>query len=287
MADGSVCQVGGCALCGSQIPAERMSNSIRMQKCPARYCSGECQRKARRRRHYLYYRDRECARQRAKMAALSPEQAKEIKRKRRVAQRARYKEAGLTIRGTLRRRAPNNEPRTLWEQNAKQAWHWWLKACPDWWLVSYYEAQGKPWANPRLTAAEKFKAKYAADPRFVLYHRLKRWMHKHLRNATRDRGSKNWGQVLGYQPEDLRAHIEALFVDGMSWDNMGDWHIDHIRPVNTFSFTTHEDPEFAECYALSNLRPLWARDNLRRPKDGSDVKGLCQSVSGQLIYSRA
>jgi len=42
------------------------------------------------------------------------------------------------------------------------------------------------------------------------------------------------------------------------------WHIDHIRPISAFSFTVPEDPEFKECWALNNLQPLWAFDNLSK-----------------------
>jgi len=60
--------------------------------------------------------------------------------------------------------------------------------------------------------------------------------------------------LLGYSAEDLRAHIEALWVSGMSWDNHGEWHIDHKRPMNSFGPST--PPSIVN--ALSNLRPLWA-----------------------------
>ena len=78
--------------------------------------------------------------------------------------------------------------------------------------------------------------------------------------------------MLGYTPRELKEHLEKQFVDGMSWDNHGrgkeKWNIDHIRPINTFPIGT----PISEINALSNLRPLWSRDNLRRPKDGSDIK---------------
>ena len=42
---------------------------------------------------------------------------------------------------------------------------------------------------------------------------------------------------------------------------MAVYHIDHIRPVSSFYFTKIEDKEFKECWALSNLQPLWASEN--------------------------
>lgn len=59
--------------------------------------------------------------------------------------------------------------------------------------------------------------------------------------------------MLGYSAKDLKYHIESLFTEGMSWDNYGEWQIDHIIPVVTF---TQDDDVKVVC-ALENLRPLW------------------------------
>lgn len=78
------------------------------------------------------------------------------------------------------------------------------------------------------------------------------------------KGGKSLVEALGYTIPELRAHLERQFQKGMSWANHGEWHIDHIRPVASFSFSSVDDPEFRECWAMSNLRPLWARDNLSK-----------------------
>lgn len=46
-------------------------------------------------------------------------------------------------------------------------------------------------------------------------------------------------ELLGYSAIELKEYIESLFVEGMSWENYGEWHIDHIRPVSSY------DPETA------------------------------------------
>lgn len=78
-------------------------------------------------------------------------------------------------------------------------------------------------------------------------------------------------ELLGYTPSILRSHLESLFTPGMNWENhgrgRGKWNIDHIRPINTFPVGT----SFSEINALSNIRPLWSEENVRRPKDGRDV----------------
>lgn len=68
--------------------------------------------------------------------------------------------------------------------------------------------------------------------------------------------------MLGYTKEELSAHIESLFLDGMNWENWGTWHIDHIRPISSFLKSGVSDPK--EINALRNLRPLWAAENLSK-----------------------
>jgi hypothetical protein len=50
----------------------------------------------------------------------------------------------------------------------------------------------------------------------------------------------------------------------MSWENYGKWHIDHRIPIDAFNFTCPEDIDFTQCWALRNLRPLWAVDNIKK-----------------------
>jgi len=59
---------------------------------------------------------------------------------------------------------------------------------------------------------------------------------------------------LGYSALDLKTHISSLFTEGMSWDNYGEWHVDHIIEIIKHQKNTH--PSIVN--ALSNLRPLWA-----------------------------
>jgi hypothetical protein len=69
-------------------------------------------------------------------------------------------------------------------------------------------------------------------------------------------------ELLGYSAEDLKSHIQSLFKEGMSWENWGEWHIDHIKPLSSFD----KDAPISEVNSLENLRPLWANENLSRPK---------------------
>lgn len=79
--------------------------------------------------------------------------------------------------------------------------------------------------------------------------------------AKRKRG---WEGIVGYTASELRDHLAKQFTKGMSFENYGEWHVDHIVPVSSFRFDSYEHPDFLACWALSNLRPLWKPDNLRK-----------------------
>lgn len=70
------------------------------------------------------------------------------------------------------------------------------------------------------------------------------------------------GAGVGCSSAELRAHIEAQFLPGMGWHNRHLWHVDHIRPLASFDLTDAEQRRAANHY--TNLRPLWAEDNLAK-----------------------
>lgn len=69
-------------------------------------------------------------------------------------------------------------------------------------------------------------------------------------------------ELIGCGPKELRAHLESLWTEGMSWDNYSytGWHIDHIKPCCEFDLTDPEQQK--QCFHYTNLQPLWAKDNL-------------------------
>ena len=67
--------------------------------------------------------------------------------------------------------------------------------------------------------------------------------------------------LLGCTVEEARAYLESKFQPGMSWENHGKWHIDHIRPCASFGDMTLLE-EQKKCCHYTNLQPLWALDNI-------------------------
>src|SRR3546814_3330220 len=52
-----------------------------------------------------------------------------------------------------------------------------------------------------------------------------------FRSLGDGKNGRSWEILVGYTVADLMAHLERQFLPGMSWDNRGEWHIDHIRPL--------------------------------------------------------
>lgn len=101
------------------------------------------------------------------------------------------------------------------------------------------------------------------DLPFALSNRMRCLMYSSLRGTKNDH---KWQDLVGYSIDDLRRYIEKQFKKGMSWERFlaGEIHIDHKIPVSAFNFTKPEDIDFKKCWALSNLQPMWAEDNLRK-----------------------
>ena len=69
-------------------------------------------------------------------------------------------------------------------------------------------------------------------------------------------------ELLGCTVEHFRFHLEQQFTEGMTWDNYGEWHMDHIQPCASFDQTDPEQQKI--CWHYTNYQPLWAEDNLRK-----------------------
>ncbi|MGX9392558.1 hypothetical protein ACWX0K_20380 [Nitrobacteraceae bacterium UC4446_H13] len=105
------------------------------------------------------------------------------------------------------------------------------------------------------------KQKRIDDPRFVIAGRMSAGISNSLRDG---KGGRSWERLVGYTVDDPMSHLERQFLPGMSWDNRALWHIDHIVPQSAFRFDSVGDPDFLRAWALTNLRPLWAVENIKK-----------------------
>lgn len=101
------------------------------------------------------------------------------------------------------------------------------------------------------------------DPSYKIHINIKTALYSSLKERDLTKHSKTF-DILGYSLIDLITHLENQFVYGMTWENYGEWHIDHILPISKFNIKEVGDLEFNHCWSLSNLRPLWSTDNLSK-----------------------
>lgn len=104
------------------------------------------------------------------------------------------------------------------------------------------------------------------DIRYNLDKRIGRAIWYSLR---KNKNGYHWEDLVGYTVEELKQHLENQFKEGMNWDKFlkGEIHIDHIIPKSLFKYNDSEDREFKQCWALANLQPLWAEDNIKKSNE--------------------
>lgn len=152
----------------------------------------------------------------------------------------------------------------------------------------YYQAHKKEvrdWLENRSEEQKKAKAEYNRKWKNDRYannvgYKLRCIISTAVRRSLLNEKDDSIKNLLGYNIQELKEHLEAQFEDWMTWDNLGltakklkqTWQIDHIKPVNTFNITSTDCEDFKKCWALENLRPLDSYINATRPDDGSDIK---------------
>ena len=112
---------------------------------------------------------------------------------------------------------------------------------------------------------EKHKACQKAYKLRNKNYKIGAYLRTRVYRALKAQKAQKWGkteELLGCSIPDVRVYLEAKFKEGMTWDNYGKWHIDHIKPLAKFDLTNKEEQMKAISY--TNLQPLWAQDNLRK-----------------------
>jgi hypothetical protein len=97
------------------------------------------------------------------------------------------------------------------------------------------------------------------DPIHKLKHTMNSRLRMFLKSKNLSKKNKTFS-VIGCTPQELKEHLENKFILGMSWENQGQWHIDHIIPLSS---AKTEDEIYKLCH-YTNLQPLWAEDNLKK-----------------------
>jgi hypothetical protein len=106
-----------------------------------------------------------------------------------------------------------------------------------------------------------YKTKKLEDINFKLKHILRSRLLQALKNNYK---SGSAVKDLGCSIEQLKCYLENKFEAGMTWENHGKWHIDHIKPLASFDLEDRE--QLLQACHFTNLQPLWAEENLRKNK---------------------
>lgn len=109
--------------------------------------------------------------------------------------------------------------------------------------------------------ALKRKERYKKDLSFKLMCSLRNRLHHAIKNQVALKTKKSI-DLLGADSQYIQEYLESKFQEGMTWDNYGKWHVDHIIPCNAFDLTNSEEQK--KCFHYSNLQPLWAEDNYKK-----------------------
>lgn len=129
------------------------------------------------------------------------------------------------------------------------------KICKAKHIKEYYRTN--PEKKPKKSKKQQLDAYYKNR----VNRNFSRRMRKSL-NGLKD--GMSWESLVGYNVLELKKHLEGLFIEGMTWENYGEWHIDHIIPISSFNIINVNCDNFKICWSLNNLQPLWAIDNIKK-----------------------
>ena len=101
--------------------------------------------------------------------------------------------------------------------------------------------------------------RYKKDTGFKIKANLRTRQYQALKGITK---TKPGLELIGCEFEYFMGYLESLFKTGMTWENYGLWHVDHIKPCSAFDLT---DPnQQKDCFHYTNQQPLWCNENLTK-----------------------
>jgi hypothetical protein len=115
----------------------------------------------------------------------------------------------------------------------------------------------------RKTKRDYERNRKASDPLYKLVANFRTAIYQVLKESNVEKNG-HYFDILGYTPEELINHLEKQFTEGMTWENYGEFHIDHKLPISSFNIKEIGDEEFMKCWSLDNLQPMWGEENIRK-----------------------
>ena len=115
----------------------------------------------------------------------------------------------------------------------------------------------------RKTKRDYERNRKERDPLYKLISNFRTAIYQVLKESNVEK-NKHYFDILQYTPEQLITHLENKFTDKMTWDNYGEWHVDHKLPITHFNISEMGDSEFMKCWSLDNLQPMWGDENIKK-----------------------
>ncbi len=143
-------------------------------------------------------------------------------------------------------------------------------------------AAAKYYQTHKKIINEKGKKRYRENVQARLAKLLRDRFQQAVKKAFKQTSCLN---LLGCNMAAFRERFESLFLPGMTWENQGKWHIDHIIPCSAFDLTIFEEQK--KCFHYTNLQPLWAKDNMSKGDKTAYqllLLGSAQSPSSSVGY---
>jgi hypothetical protein len=113
--------------------------------------------------------------------------------------------------------------------------------------------------NNKEKLNEYQKNKKQTNPLFKLRGNISNLIYISIKKQGYTKRSQTY-KILGCTYEEFKIHLENQFTKGMSWENQGEWHLDHIYPVSL----AKDEEELYSLNHYTNFQPLWAEDNIRK-----------------------
>jgi hypothetical protein len=131
----------------------------------------------------------------------------------------------------------------------------------DW--IKEHKEERKEWLRSYC------RNRYLNDIEYKIQAGIRSRLHKKLKcqNALKCDHTIN---LLGCSIEELKKYLESKFISGMTWNNYGEWHIDHIKPCASYDLTLEDEQK--KCFHYTNLQPLWAIDNISKSSFYNGIK---------------
>ncbi len=131
------------------------------------------------------------------------------------------------------------------------------------WMKERYHIY-KEWVSNNRERVNEIKRKHELNKKSnnEIY-KLTRIVRNSIRSSIKSLNFKKKNkteEIIGCSMEYFSIYIQSTFSDGMTFENYGQWHLDHIIPISKAK--TYEDAIILNHY--TNFQALWAIDNLRK-----------------------